>query len=232
LSLGPDREAKGETVKSYPFDDALKILANVLERDGKKNRRAKKDRRKLDNNAVRLSLRSAAQAYMANKEHWGIGPAKVRDRYIRMHKDAQKVREDIVSMRREAVIIGPLISTNPETDPVELVNDLRLLLRSLDQHLERLEAAGHWAASRVRPGNLKGSAVRNLALNCAGIFKKFTGIEPTTATDPDDHTALRYGDFIDFFSAVLCEIDPDHPITRVDDIAHKALIEWRRHRAE
>ncbi len=29
-------------MKSYPFDDALKILANVLELDGKKNRRTKK----------------------------------------------------------------------------------------------------------------------------------------------------------------------------------------------
>ena len=219
-------------MKSYPFDDALKILANVLERDGKKNRRAKKDRRKLDNNSVRLSLRSAAQAYLGNKELWGIGPAEVRNRYISMHKAAQKVREDILSMRREAVIIGPLISTNPETDPVELVNDLRRLARSLAQHLDRLEAARDWAASRVRPGNLKGSAVRNLALNCAGIFKEFTGIEPTTATDPEDHTAPRYGDFIDFFSAVLCEIDPDHRTTRVDDMAHKALIERRRHKAE
>ena len=63
-------------MKSYPFDDALKILAEVLERDAIKKRRAKKDRRKLDNNAVRLSLRSAAQAYMANKEHWGIGPTR------------------------------------------------------------------------------------------------------------------------------------------------------------
>ena len=115
-------------MKSYPFDGALEILANVLERDGKKNRRAKKNRRKLDNNSVRLSLRSAAQAYLGNKELWGIGPAKVRDRYISMHKAAQKVREDILSMRREAVIIGPLISTNPETDPAELVNDLRLLI--------------------------------------------------------------------------------------------------------
>ena len=219
-------------MKSYPFDDALKILANVLERDGKKNRRANEDRRTLDNNAARLSLRSAAQAYIENKKHWGIGPAKVRDRYIRMHKAVQKVREDIISMRREAVIIGPLISTNRETDPVELVNDLRLLTRSLDQHLNRLEAARDWAASRVRPGNLKGSAVRNLALNCAGIFKKFTGIEPTTATDPEDHTAPRYGDFIDFFSAVLCEIDPDHRTTRVDDMAHKALMERRSHKAE
>ena len=219
-------------MKSYPFDDALKILANVLERDGKKNRRAKKDRRKLDNNSVRLSLRSAAQAYLGNKELWGIGPAKVRDRYISMHKAAQKVREDILCMRREAVIIGPLISTNRETDPVELVNDLRRLARSLAQHLDRLEAARDWAASRVRPGNLKGSAVRNLALNCAGIFKKFTGIEPTTATDPEDHTAPRYGDFIEFISAVLCEIDPDHRTTRVDDIAHKALIEWRRSKAK
>ena len=232
MSLGPDREAKGEAVKSYPFDDALKILANVLERDGKKNRRAKKDRIKLDSKAVRLSLRSAAQAYIENKKHWGVGPAKARNRYISMHKAAQKVREDIISMRREAVIIGPLISTNRETDPAELVNDLKLLMRSLDQHLNRLEAARDWAASRVRPGNLKGSAVRNLALNCAGIFKKFTGIEPTTATDPEDHTALRYGDFIDFVSAVLCEIDPDHRTKRVDDIAHKALIERRRHKAE
>ena len=219
-------------MKSYPFDDALKILANVLERHGKKNRRANKDRRKLDNNSARRSLRSAAQAYIANKEHWGIGPAKVRNRYISMHKAAQKVREDIISMRREMAIIGPLISTNRETDPAELVNDLKLLMRSLDQHLNRLEAARDWAASRVRPGNLKGSAVRNLALNCAGIFKEFTGIEPTTATDPEDHTAPRYGDFIDFFSAVLCEIDPDHRTTRVDDMAHKALIERRRHKAE
>lgn len=219
-------------MKFYPFDDALEILANVLERDGKKNRRAKKDRRKLDNNSVRRSLRFAAQAYIENKKHWGIRPAKVRDRYISMHKAAQKVREEIISMRREVAIIGPLISTNPETDPVELVNDLRRLARSLAQHLDRLEAARDWAASRVRPGNLKGSAVRNLALNCAGIFKKFTGIEPTTATEPENHAAPRYGDFIDFFSAILCEIDPDHGITRVDNIAHMALIEWRRHRAE
>lgn len=219
-------------MKSYPFDDALKILANVLERDGKKNRRTKKDRRKLDNDVVRLSLRSAAQAYIANKKLWGIGPAKVRDRYISMRKAARKVREDILNMRREAAIIGPLISTNRETDPVELDNDLRLLMRSLDQHLDRLEVARDWAASRVRPGSPKGSAVRNLALNCAGIFKRFTGIEPTTVTDPKDHTAPRYGDFIDFFSAVLCEIDPDHRITRADDIAHKALIERRRHKAE
>ncbi len=219
-------------MKSYPFDDALKIMANVLERDGKKKRRAKKDRRKLDNDVVRRSLRSAAQAYIANKELWGIGPAKVRDRYISMHKAAQKVREDIISMRREVAIIGPLLSTNPETDPVELDKDLMLLMRSLDQHLDRLEAARNWAASRVGPGNLKGSAVRNRALNCAGIFKKFTGIEPTTATDPEDHTAPRYGDFIDFVSAVLCEIDPDHRTKRVDDIAHKALIERRRHKAE
>ena len=219
-------------MKTYPFDDALKIVTNVLERDGKKNRRAKKDRRTLDDNAVRRSLRFAAQAYIGNKKHWGIGPAKVRDRYISMHKAAQKVREDIISMRREVAIIGPLISTNLETDPVELVNDLRLLMRSLGQHLDRLEAARDWAASRVQSGNLKGSAVRNLALNCAGIFKKFTGIKPTTATDPADHTAPRYGDFIEFFSAVLCEIDPDHGITRVDDMAHKALIEWRRSKAE
>ncbi len=61
-------------MKSYPFDDALKILANVLERDGKKKRRAKKDRRKLDNDVVRRSLRSAAQAYIENKKHWGVGP--------------------------------------------------------------------------------------------------------------------------------------------------------------
>lgn len=219
-------------MKSYPFDDALKILANVLERDGKKNRRAKKDRRKLDNEVVCLTLRSAAQAYIENKKIWSVGPAKVRSRYISMHKAAQKVREDIISIRREAAIIGPLISTNPETNPAELIKDLKLLMRSLDQHLDRLEAARDWAASRVRPRNLKGSAARNLALNCAGIFKKFTGIEPTTATAPEDHTAPRYGDFIDFFSAVLCEIDPDHRTTRVDDMAHKALIERRRHKAE
>ncbi len=219
-------------MKSYPFDDALKILANVLERHGKKNRRANKARRKLDNNSARRSLRFAAQAYIGNKEHWGIGPAKVRNRYISMHKAAQKVLEDIISMRREVAIIGPLLSTNPETDPVELDKDLMLLMRSLDQHLDRLKAARDWAVSRVRPGNLKGSAVRNLALNCAGIFKKFTGIEPTTATNPEDHTAPRYGDFINFFSAVLCEIDPDHRTTRVDDMAHKALIEWRKHQAE
>ncbi len=152
-------------MKSYPFDDALKILANVLERDGMKNQRAKKDRRKLDNNAVRLSLRSAAQAYIGNKELWGIGPAKVRNRYISMHKAAQKVREDIISMRQETAIIGPLVSSNRETDPAELDKDLLLLMRSLDQHLARLEAARDWAASSVRPGNLKGSAVRNLALN-------------------------------------------------------------------
>ncbi len=79
-------------MKSYPFDDALKILAKALERDGKKNRRAKKDRRKLDNDAVRLTLRSAAQAYISNKKHWGVGPAKVRNRYISMDKAAQKVR--------------------------------------------------------------------------------------------------------------------------------------------
>jgi hypothetical protein len=222
----------GETVGSYPFDDALKILAKVLERDETKNRRVKKDRRTLDDNAVRLSLRSAAQAYVANKEHLGIGPAKVRDRYFRMHKAAQKVREDIIGMRRDAAIIGPLISTNRETDPANLDKDLRLLTRSLDQHLDRLEAARDWAASRVRPGNLKGSAVRTLALDCAGIFKKFTGIEPTTVTKPEDHSAPRYGDFIDFVSAVLCEIDPDHGITRVDDMAHKALISWRRHKAK
>ena len=72
-------------MKSYPFDDALKILANVLERDGKKNRRAKKDRIKLYSKAVRLSLRSAAQAYIENKKHWGVGPAKARNRYISMH---------------------------------------------------------------------------------------------------------------------------------------------------
>ncbi len=219
-------------MKSYPFDDALKILADVLERDGKKNRHAKKDRRKLDNDVVRLNLRSAAQAYIENKKHWGVGPAKSRNRYISMHKAAQKVREDIISMRREAAIIGPLVSTNRETDPAELVKDLKLLTRSLDQHLDLLEAARDWAASSVRPGNLKGSAVRNLALNCAGIFKKFTGIEPTTATDPEDHSVPRYGDFIDFVSAVLCEIDPDHRITRVDDIAHKALIERRKHQAD
>jgi hypothetical protein len=219
-------------VKSYPFDEALKILAKVLERDDKKNRRSKKDRRKLDNYAVRLSLRSAAQAYIANKEHWGIGPAKARDRYIRMHKAAQKVREDILSMRRDAAIIGPLISTNRETDPANLDKDLSLLTRSLDLHLDRLEAARDWAVSRVRPGNLKGSAVRTLALDCAGIFKKFTGIEPTTSTDPEDHAAPRYGDFINFVSAVLCEIDPDHRTTRVDDMAHKALIKRRHQKAE
>ena len=39
-------------------------------------------------------------------------------------------------------------------------------------------------------GDLKGSAVLDLALNCAGIFKKFTGIKPTTATDPKDHAVL------------------------------------------
>ncbi len=219
-------------MKPYSFDDALKVLAKVLERDAIKKRRAKKDRRTLNNDAVRRSLRSAAQAYIANKEHWGIGPAKIRDRYIRMHKAAQKVREHIIGMRRDAAIIGPLISTNRETDPANLDKDLRLLTRSLDLHLDRLEAARKWAASRVRPGNLKGSAVRNLALNCAGIFKKFTGIEPTTATKPEDHSALRYGDFINFVSTVLCEIDPDHRITRVDDMAHKALIERRRHKAE
>ncbi len=97
-------------MKSFPFDEALKVLADVLERDGKKSRRAKKDRRALEHNAVRLSLRSAAQAYIWNKKNWGIGPAKVRNRYISMHKAAQNVREDIISMRREAVIIGPLIS--------------------------------------------------------------------------------------------------------------------------
>ncbi len=133
---------------------------------------------------------------------------------------------------RHVVFMGPLISTNRETDTLELDKDLRLLMRSLDRHLDRLEVARDWAASRVRPGNLKGSAARNLALNCAGIFKKFTGVEPTTATDPDDHTAPRYGDFIDFYSAVLREIDPDHGVTRVDDMAHKALISWRRHKAE
>ena len=219
-------------MKPYSFDDALKILAKALERDAIKKRRAKKDRRTLNNDAVRRSLRSAAQAYIANKEHWGIGPAKIRDRYICMHKAAQKVREDILSMRRDAVIIGPLISSNRETDPTNLDKDLRLLTRSLDLHLDRLEAARDWATSRVRPGNLKGSAVLDLALNCAGIFKKFTGIEPTTATDPEDHSVPRYGDFIDFISAVLCEIDPNHRITRVDDIAHKALIKRRRHKAE
>ncbi len=219
-------------MKSYPFDDALKILAKVLERDAIKKRRAMKDRRKLDNCAVRLSLRSAAQAYMANKEHWGIGPAKVRDRYISMHKTAQKVREDIIGMRRDAAIIGPLIFSNRDTDPANLDKDLLLLTRSLDQHLDRLEAARNWATSRVRPGNLKGSTVLNLSLNCAGIFKKFTGIEPTTATDPKDHAVPRYGDFIAFVSAVLCEIDPEHRTTRVDEIAHKALIKRRRHKAE
>jgi hypothetical protein len=125
-----------------------------------------------------------------------------------------------------------LISTNRETDPANLDKDLRLLTRSLDLHLERLEVARDWAASKVRPGNLKGSAVLDLALNCAGIFKEFTGIEPTTATDPEDHAAPRYGDFIEFFSAVFCEIDPDHRITHVDEIAHKALMKRRRHKAE
>jgi hypothetical protein len=218
-------------VKSYAFDEALNILAAVLERDGRKSRRAEKDRRALEYSATRLSIRSAAQAYIGNKELWSIGPAKVRDRYIGMHKAAQKVREDILSMRH-VVFMGPLISTNREIDPVQLDKDLRLLRRSLDRHLERLETARDWAASRVRRGNLKGSAARNLALNCAGIFKKFTGIEPTTATDPEDHSVPRYGDFIDFVSAVLCEIDPGHRITRVDDMAHKALIERRRHKAE
>ncbi len=42
-------------MKSYAFDEALEILADVLERDGKKSRRAKKDRRALEHNAVRLS---------------------------------------------------------------------------------------------------------------------------------------------------------------------------------
>jgi hypothetical protein len=135
-------------------------------------------------------------------------------------------------MRRDAAIMGPLISSNRATDPAELDKDLMLLTRSLDQHMDRLESARDWAATRVRPGNLKGSAVLDLALNCAGIFKKFTGIEPTTATDPEDHAAPRYGDFIEFFSAVFCEIDPDHRITHVDEIAHKALIKRRRHKAE
>ncbi len=201
-------------MNSYPFEEALKILADVLERNGKKSRHPKKDRRALGYSAARLSLGSAAQAYLGNKELWGIGPARVRDRYISMHKAAQKVREDILSMRR-VVFMGPLISTNRETDPVELGKDLRQLRRSLDRHLDRLETARDWAAARVRPGKLKGSAGCDLALNCAGIFKKFTGIEPTTATDPEDHTAPRYGDFIEFFSAVLCEIDPDHRVTRV-----------------
>lgn len=218
-------------MKSYPFDDALKILANVLERDGKKSRRAEKDRRALEYSSARLSIRSAAQAYIGNKELWGIGPAKVRDRYIGMHKAAQKVREDILSMRR-VVFMGPLISTNREIDPVQLDKDLRQLRRSLERHLDRLGVARDWAASRVRPGNLRGSAAGDLALICAGIFKKFTGVEPTTATDPEDHTTPRYGDFIEFYSAVLREIDPDHGITRVDDMAHKALISWRRHKAE
>ncbi len=218
-------------MKSYPFDDALKILANVLEWDGKKNRRAKQDRRALEYSSARLSIRSAAQAYIGNKKLWGIGPAKVRDRYISMYKAAQKVREDVLSMRH-VVFMGPLISTNRETDPVQLDKDLRQLRRSLERHLERLEAARDWATSRVRPGNLRGSAARNLALICAGIFKKFTGVDPTTATDPEDHRPPRYGDFIEFYSAVLCEIDPDHGITRVDDMAHKALISWRRHKAE
>jgi len=218
-------------VKSYAFDEALEILADVLERDGKKSRRAKQDRRALEHSSARLAIRSAAQAYIGNKELWSIGPAKIRDRYIGMHKAAQKVREDILCMRR-VVFMRPLISTNRKIDPVQLDKDLRQLRRSLDRHLDRLETARDWAAARVRPGNLKGSAVRNLALNCAGIFKKFTGIEPTTATNPEDHTAPRYGDFINFFSAVLCEIDPDHRITRVDNMAHMALIEWRRHRAE
>ncbi len=34
-------------MKSQQFDQALKILAGVLERDGKKSRRAKQDRRGL-----------------------------------------------------------------------------------------------------------------------------------------------------------------------------------------
>ncbi len=218
-------------MKSHQFHEALEILADVLERDGKKSRRAEKDRRALEYSSARLSIRSATQAYIGNKELWSIGPAKVRDRYISMHKAAQKVREDILSMRH-VVFMGPLISTNRETDPLELDKDLRLLMRSLDRHLDRLEVARDWAASRVRRGNLKGSAAGNLALICAGIFKKFTGIEPTTATDPEDHAAPRYGDFIEFLSAVLCEIDPDHRITRVDDMAHKALISWRRHKTK
>lgn len=122
-------------MKSHQFDDALKILADVLERDGKKSRRAEKDRRALEYSAARLSIRSAAQAYIGNKELWGIGPAKVRDRYISMHKAAQKVREDILSMRH-VVFMGPLISTNRETDPLELDKDLRQLRRSLGRHLE------------------------------------------------------------------------------------------------
>ena len=122
-------------MKSHQFDDALKILADVLERDGKKSRRAEKDRRALEYSAARLSIRSAAQAYIGNKELWGIGPAKVRDRYISMHKAAQKVRESILSMRH-VVFMGPLISTNRETDPLELDKDLRQLRRSLDRHLE------------------------------------------------------------------------------------------------
>ena len=73
-------------MKPYSFDDALKVLAKALERDAIKKRRAKKDRRTLNNDAVRRSLRSAAQAYIANKEHWGIGPAKIRDRYISMYE--------------------------------------------------------------------------------------------------------------------------------------------------
>ena len=218
-------------MKSHQFDKALEILADVLERDDKKSRRAEKDRRALEYSSARLSIRSATQAYIGNKELWSIGPAKVRDRYISMYEAAQKVREDILSMR-DVVFMGPLISTNRETDPLELDKDLRQLRRSLDRHLERLEVARDWAASRVRRGNLKGSAARNLALNCAGIFRKFTGVDPTTATDPEDHTTPRYGDFIEFFSAVLREIDPDHGITRVDDMAHKALISWRRHKAE
>ncbi len=172
-------------MKSHQFDKALEILADGLERDGKKSRRAKQDRRAPEYSAARLSIRSAAQAYIGNKELWSIGPAKVRDRYISMHKAAQKVHEDVLSMRH-VVFMGPLISTNREIDPVQLDKDLRQLRRSLDRHLERLEAARDWAAARVRRGNLKGSAARNPALNCAGIFQKFAGVDPTTATDPED----------------------------------------------
>ena len=64
-------------MKSQQFDQALKILAGVLERDGKKSRRAKPDRRALEHSSARVSIRSAAQAYIGNKELWSIGPAKV-----------------------------------------------------------------------------------------------------------------------------------------------------------
>ena len=193
------------------FEGAIEVLRAVAKGEG----------RKLDADAARRSIKNAAQAYLYNKKMWSRGPAKIRDAYVNLRAAFNRACEEQLKVLRDLGLLIPLLSAHPERDPDETVKDVRRLVRALEEHDNRLLAAELWAADRVRPGNTRGSAAEWLAIVCGGIFERY-GAKPTTATHPKRPKEPRYSPYIDFFTAVLNEVDPEHGLRRPDEIAHKA----------